>query len=119
METYKFNSVHGKGATVHRNENILHSISNTHQMAKIITVAQWTAAAFLAESGFMYLIICGGMREKLHLGPTWHAPLTVKHIILSDIIFFSFGFDWHPVSIQTIQSYFVRHETGTVDELHT
>lgn len=43
---------------------------------------------FLAESTFMYLIICGGMREKLHLGPTWHAPLTVKHIISSDIIFF-------------------------------
>lgn len=61
---------------------------------------------FLAESGFMYLIICG-MREKLHLGPTWHAPLTVKHIISSVIIFFSLGFDWHPVSIQTIWGYFL------------
>lgn len=56
-------------------------------MAKIITVARWTAAAN-SENSFMYLIISGGMREKLHLGPTWHASLTVKHIILSDIIFF-------------------------------
>lgn len=35
-----------KRATIHRNENIFHSISNTHQMAKIITVAQRTADAF-------------------------------------------------------------------------
>lgn len=58
---------------------------------------------FSAENSFMYLIIRGGMREKLHLGPTWHALLTPKHIISSDInFFFSLGFDWHPVSIQTI-----------------
>lgn len=45
-------------------------------------------ARFLAESSFVSLIMCGGMREKLHWGPTWHAPPTAEHIISSDIFFF-------------------------------
>lgn len=40
VETRKFNSEHGKRATILRNENRFRSISNTHQMAKIITVAR-------------------------------------------------------------------------------
>lgn len=75
---------------------------------------------FSAENSFMYLIIRGGMREKLHLGPTWHALLTPKHIISSDINFFFSSWIWlascfNPNHLGLL----FCHETGAVNKIHT
>lgn len=64
--------------------------------------------------------------RKIASGPTWHAPLTVKHIISSDINVFFFS----PLSLSRIwlascfnpnhfSGLLFCHETRAVNEIHT
>lgn len=56
--------------------------------------------------------------RKIASGPTWHAPLTVKHIISSDIILFSWiwlASSFNPNHLGLL----FCHETRAVNEIHT
>lgn len=113
-----------KRATIRRNENIFHSISNTHQMAKIITVAQWTAAACWQRTVsciLLYVLVWEKNCIWSHLACS--PDCETHHFIWYKCFFF-------PLSLSRIwlascfnpnhfSGLLFCHETRAVNEIHT